>query len=103
MVSGPRRAIGPPKSTIIALRAFIEDEGPAPPEVLEARLLSEFGWTLSELDEQDEARALRILAAKNIEATLRLVGNAVASHRPETVPPDAWKLWDHVISTESEK
>lgn len=103
MVPGPRGTLRPPKSILVALKAFVEDEGPAPTELLEARLLSEFGWTLSELDEQDEARALRILSARNIESTLRMVGDAVAAHRPETVPPAAWKLWDDVISQESDK
>ena len=60
---------------------------------MEVRLLRAFGWTLSELDEQDEARALRILAAENVESALRQIKSGVDQHKPHSISPEAWKLW----------
>ena len=93
MVPRPRGAIGPPKSTLRALREFVEEDGPPPDELVQVRLVEEFGWTLSELDEQDEARALRLLAARNIEAAVRRVNEAVQSHQVQSIPQSVWKLY----------
>ena len=56
-------------------------------------MITSFGWTLSELDEADEARALRLLAARNIEAAIQHVSEAVRGHRVDSVPPGVWALW----------
>ena len=93
VVPRPRGAIGPPKRTIRAIREFVEDDGPPPDELLEVRLISEFGWTLEELDAQDEARALRLLAARNIEGAVRHVTEAVRGHRVDSIPVGVWRLF----------
>ena len=56
-------------------------------------MVEEFGWTLEELDQQDEARALRLLAARNIEAAVRRVNEAVQSHQVNSVPAAVWQLY----------
>lgn len=69
------------------------EDGPPPDELIQVRLITEFGWTISELDEQDEARALRLLAARNIEAAVRRVNEAVQSHQVNSVPASVWQLY----------
>ena len=102
LVPGPRRALRAPKRTIRALREFVEEDGPAPDELIEVRLLEEFHWTLDQLDNQDEARALRLLAARNIEAAIRTVNNAVAGHRVDAVPQEVWKLYKYAADAEED-
>lgn len=93
LVPRSRGAIGPPKSVVGAIRSFVEDDGPPPDELVEVRLVSEFGWTLEELDAQDEARALRLLAARNIESAIRHVTEAVRGHRVDSIPVGIWQLY----------
>ena len=78
------------------------EDGPPPDELIEVRLITEFGWTISELDEQDEARALRLLAARNIEAAVRRVNEAVQSHQVQSIPQSVWKLYKVASDTEDE-
>ena len=93
LVHGSGGTVRAPKSTLKALRLFVLEDGAPPDELVEVRLLRAFGWTLSELDEQDEARALRILAAENVESALRQIKSSVDQHKPHSVSPEAWKLW----------
>jgi len=64
-------------------------------------LITEFGWTLNELDEQDEARALRLLAARNIEGAVRHVTEAVRGHRVDSIPMSVWQLYKFATEEES--
>ena len=68
-------------------------DGPPPDELIEVRIISEFGWTLEELDAQDESRALRLLAIRNIEAAVRQVTEAVRGHRVDSIPESTWQLY----------
>lgn len=93
LVHGSGGTVRTPKSTLKALRTFVLEDGPPPDELVEVRLISEFGWTFEELDSADESRALRLLAARNIEAALNQVKGAIQQHRPQTVPESAWQLY----------
>ena len=66
------------------------------------RLISEFGWTLAELDAQDEARALRLLAARNIESAVRSVTEAVRGHRVDSIPQSIWQLYKLAADADEE-
>ena len=57
------------------------------------RLVNEFHLSFQELDNLDEPRALRLMAARNIENALRLVTSSVANHRVDNIPADVWKLY----------
>ena len=78
------------------------EDGPPPDELVEVRLVSEFGWTLEELDQQDEARALRLLATRNIEAAVRTVSEAVAGHRVDSISPSVWQLYKLAADADTE-
>ena len=66
------------------------------------RLVSEFNLSLQELDDLDEPRALRLMAARNIEAAIRAVNNAVASHRVDAIPQEIWKLYKHAADADED-
>lgn len=50
---------------------YVTNDGPTPEAIIDASLLERFGWTLQELDEQDESRLFPAVGAMNIADSLR--------------------------------
>lgn len=75
-------------------------DGPLPAELLEVDLCEKFGWTLDELDGQDESRVLPGVRAavlrsrlENVRAFLETQGRMKATDRDLEV----WK-WAHEVA-----
>lgn len=68
-----------------------------PQELVDVSLCERFGWTWTELGEQDEAQVLPAVAAANVSAALGRVKawlNAAGAGAKVGAPGEAdWKMW----------
>lgn len=69
-------------------------DGALPEEVCDVQLCERFGWTVSELDEQDMARILPGIAGEHVRRALLRVRDAI--DRFELPNPDDFELYSQV-------
>lgn len=76
----------PPK-LLSAIGDYADGNGPAPLELEDDFLLQRYGWTFTELDEQDDTRLLPGIAAANVYAAVsRIYQWQEAAGRGTNVP-----------------
>lgn len=56
-------------------------------------MLDRFGWTLEQLDEQDEPRAIEYVSVLNITDGYSRVIQGVMGHRMESISQGDWKIY----------
>ena len=71
----------------------MSDGGDVPDDILAVELCERFGWTFTELDEQDMPRVLRGVAAANLRAALGRVTAYVETHGKLKPTEGDFKLW----------
>lgn len=60
----------PPPKLLSAIGDYADGNGPAPLELEDDFLLQRYGWTFTELDEQDDTRLLPGIVAANVYAAV---------------------------------
>jgi hypothetical protein len=98
LVPGPREAIGSSKKLLIRLRESVALNGPPPDDYVEATIAERFGWPLSVLEGEDEGRVLRSVKLLNMATSYRRALEATRLHRPESVQPSDWEIFQMMDS-----
>ena len=99
MVHGKAQGDGSPKRELVLLRLHHDEGGPPPAELVEAQLCERFGWTPTELDEQDEGRISRMVILLNMDRAYQHVLSAVRSHRLDVLSEAHWKVYRAIKGT----
>ena len=102
MVRGKSFTGHPPKRELRGIKQHIDGKGPPPFGLIEAQLVERFGWTFSQLDQEDEARALRAVQYLNLSAGYQRVKDAVAQHATDAVSQGVWAAWKVLMDAEVE-
>ncbi len=66
------------------------------------RIADRFGWTFSELFDEDESIVLKAIQMMNITDALRRVNSAIEKHQPDAIPPGDYAIWKMVNDAEKE-
>jgi len=104
LVSGKSQGTCAPKSRIKEAALYVTGLGPPPDDIIEVQLAERFGWTFSDLAEEDASLVLPAVAASNMVAAYRRVMQALKVHKVEGVAPDDWKVYQafQAVLTEGE-
>lgn len=104
MAGGVDRA--PPK-LLAAVGDYADGIGPAPVEIVDVTLAERFGWTWTELNEQDMSQVLPAVAASNIYAALKRVTSglerAALGNAAALPSEDDLRIWRAVTQAQDER
>ena len=92
----PRHAQLTAKKLIAAVGRAVLDGGDQPAVLAELDIAQRLGWTLSELDEQDETRVIPGLILQNKRDLLMQIKKFLDTHGQAQPSEDALKVYDEV-------
>lgn len=81
----------------------MSDGGDLPDEILAVELCERFGWTFTELDEQDMGRVLRSISAANLRTALGRVTAYVETHGRAKAAESDFTLWQWAQSMRNDE
>ena len=86
------------KKLLIAVARAVQGDGDLPDEIIDLHLCERFGWTLEELDGQDEARILPALRAENVRRAMARTASAIYAQRiPDAEDLEIWAEIDRLV------
>lgn len=91
-----------PKRLVADVTRNVLEDGARPLELIEVELCERFGWTLTELDEQDATRVLPGVYAGNIHGALKRVVRYTETQGRAAPSENDWKIYQFARETRAE-